>query len=285
MQRGRATSLMPAIAVFCAWFACPAAGQDARWFREHANNEKPPYYEGLLDQPNAKQAYEVLGFFAYGGAERPRLAAHPAETSKLKVWFYVPKEGEGNATPDSITIRAKQIASRTNYLVQSMPVSARKDDWTPFSWKTSPFISRYQINPNNLAVLAQSKTNDSAEGDILPVVFSLDCQDEQISHYELMLKIQRYSLADLAYQLRPAGNTAGAAKTCYFTFSDSDTCGPARPKRSTPIEVGTVIQLHIPVTAPAGWQSLHIFGAYKDSSEGLDLTYRFFHQPNFICTQ
>lgn len=198
-----------------------------------------------------------------------------------------------------MTLRAKQIASRTNYLLKSKPidVSLRKDIWTPFSWKTGPFISRYQIDPNNLAVLARLATTDrdendrdefgSVQDDILPVVLSesQDCKNEQISNYEFMLKIRRYSLADLTYRVRfpESGGTPAITKNCYFTFSDS--CASQPPKEGTGIEVGTVVQLRISVSAPAGPVTLSIKGRYKDSSEGLDLTCRFFHQPDFQCTR
>jgi hypothetical protein len=62
-----------------------------------------------------------------------------------------------------VTIRAKQIASRTNYLLESMPegIPAQGNTWTPFAWKTEPFIWRYHINPNNIAVLARLKTSEA----------------------------------------------------------------------------------------------------------------------------
>jgi hypothetical protein len=63
----------------CAWLAYSAARQDARWLSEHANKEGHyHYYEGLLDQPNAKRAYEVLGFFVRRiGKASPRSPALP----------------------------------------------------------------------------------------------------------------------------------------------------------------------------------------------------------------
>jgi hypothetical protein len=289
---GLITAVSAALA--CSWFAYSVSGQDARWFTAHASKEGP-YWEGLLDEPNAKSAYEVLGFFAYAGPKRIP-DAPPGDSSELKAWFYVPKQDQGKSTPDYVTIRAKQIASRTNYLLKSKPidVSSRRNIWIPFSWKTGPFILRYQINPKNLAVLARLETNDRdendvAQNDILPVVFSQsqDCKNEQISRYGLMLKIQRYSLADLTYEVRlpKSGEKPAMSKTCYFIFSDSDTCAPQPPRERTGIEVGTVVELLIPVNAPAGPVSLSIKGRYKDSSEGLDLTCRFFHQPDFQCTR
>src|SRR6185312_598030 len=114
------------------------------------------YYEGLLDQPNAKQEYEVVGFFAYDHAERPRLENEPKKNSALQAWFYVPRDDReiGNRP---VVVRAKQIASRTNYLLQSMPEGIRleKTGWSYFSWQTDPFIRKYHINPNNLGVVAR----------------------------------------------------------------------------------------------------------------------------------
>ncbi len=290
MQTVRPIRLIAAISAgfICPWIAWSAAGQDSRWLSEHEHAGKEGrYYEGLLDQPNGRWAYEVLGFFAYAGSERPRLDVHPAPKSELNAWFYLAKQDQGNLPPSSITIRAKQIANHSNYLLKTLPILAHNGEWTHFSWNTDPFITRYQINPNNLAVLAQSPKNERGENEIFPAVFALDCKNAQISHYELMLRIQEYSLADLSYVVRsPAsGNAPAIAKTCHFTFSDVDTCGPPALKRATRIEVGTVVELHIPMTAPPGWVSLHIFGPYKDSSERLNLTYNFFHQPDFHCMQ
>jgi hypothetical protein len=73
--------------------------QDAGRLRGHTSTYGPstygPYYEGLLDQPNAKQEYEVLGFFAYSTPdnshdERPKLNPDPKEP-ELQAWFYVPR--------------------------------------------------------------------------------------------------------------------------------------------------------------------------------------------------
>jgi hypothetical protein len=81
----------------CSWFAYSASGQDARWFTAHASKEGP-YWEGLLDEPNAKSAYAILGLFAYAGS-KPTLDAPPKENSSLKAWFYVPKQDQGTQPP------------------------------------------------------------------------------------------------------------------------------------------------------------------------------------------
>ena len=261
--------------VLCAWPAHSAGMQDAGWLRAHASTHGN-YYEGLLDQPNAKQEYEVLGFFAYGASdnsrdERPRLSPDPGSGSELQAWFYVPRRGS-ESDPEirqwKPVVRAKQIASRTNYLLQSMPegIQVEGTGWSHFSWRTDPFIGKYHINPNNLGVVA--RLDDPADMHLFPVVFSLTCKSERISHYELMLKIQRYSLADLSYEVAAQGSGSSSRQRA----------------QEGPIEVGTVLELPFAVNSPdAGWRTLHISGRYKNSSDGIDVTYRFFHQPAFQC--
>jgi hypothetical protein len=165
-------------------------------------------------------------------------------------------------------VRAKQIASRTNYLLQSKPEGIRVEStgWSHFSWRTDPFIVTYHINPNNLSVVA--RLDDPADIHLFPVVFSLNCKNERINHYELILKIQRYSLANLSYEV--ATQASGSSSR--------------QRGQKGPIEAGTVLELPFALNSPdADWRTLHISGQYKDSSDGIDITYRFFHQPAFQC--
>ncbi len=260
-----------------------ATSQDAQWFSKSLSRDKR-YYEGVLDQPNAKQAYEVIGFFASAGSNRDPLDAHPPKNSQLHAWFYLPSE-DLHSKPKSVTIRVKQIASRTNYLMQSRDdaISPKPGEWDHFDWSTDTIIYTHKIDASSLGVIARLDSHNPDKDDIAPVILCLQCKDEEITHYELFLKIQRYSLSDLRYEIRIPGSAKPT--TCYFTISDP--CVFPRPRQNSPIEVGTVIKLPLSViaptgeVAPAGEVTVHITGQYKDSSEQLELTYKFFHEPVF----
>src|SRR5215831_18936947 len=86
-------------------------GQDERWLRD---NDRGNRYEGVLDQPNAKREYEVLALFAFRGfPDRVTLAPN----SELHVAYFVP----ANMRAEPVYIRARQLSSRTNYLLQVKP--------------------------------------------------------------------------------------------------------------------------------------------------------------------
>jgi hypothetical protein len=74
-------------------------------------------------------------------------------------------------------VRAKQIASRTNYLLQSMPegIQVESTGWSHFSWRTDPSIVKYHINPNYLGVVA--RLDDPADIQLFPVVFFAELQE------------------------------------------------------------------------------------------------------------
>ena len=246
------------------------SAQDPLWFRnniEKTEKGKPPrFYEGLLDQPNGKPEYELIGFFAFDG-KREALSKDGPELHAL---YFVP-----NAV-QRIFVQAKQISSRTNYLLLSKPDSVDKapNRWNDLHWKTKPVIAPNHINPDRLGVVVRLDSEDAQHGDLAPVIFCMKPKGQRIANYELLFKIQRYSLASLYYRI-----VGPITKTCFYSLAEP--CLPKAPKVSSGIEVGTVISLPFPLESPAGAFTIEIHGQYKDSLEKLEPSFNFYHQPTY----
>jgi hypothetical protein len=257
------------------------AAQDIAWLKQNRRSA-PERYEGLVDQPNARREYDVLGFLAYtsdGPAKLPK-----DEPVILSVQYCRPKTIPVVVPgPNTAFIEVQQLNSRVHYLMKASQTPASKSDfgWKSFSWPTKDVINRYDIDPNNLGVVIHwGQDNEYAE-DIEPAVLGVAPawpqerrEPGRIQRYTLMLRVWP-TLRDLSYEIRSKG---GPTKVCYYE-NEFSPCVQMKPKELAPIESGSLVQLNLDMSnMPDGETLVHIDGNYGNSDDKLTANFRFMHE-------
>lgn len=244
-----------------------AKAQDANWFHD---NDRGNRYEGLLDEPNAKREYDVLGFFAYDGLAPNGSGENlpPSWKAMLHLRYYVPEEvAKGVPHDELVFIRVKQMSGWPNYLMVAKKGSAFKQPgWNEFSWPVDAVIQEKEINPAHLGVVVRLKSDNEYTEDLAPAVFySQESPPGSIKHYKLILRVQQYTLTDLSYEIVAGGRS----RTHHYG--------------EVPVEVGVAVSLNIDLDDLPGPVTVHINGEYENTDKRLVATYRFYHEP--VCCQ
>jgi hypothetical protein len=238
------------------------SGQDSSWLKHHQFNN-PIRYEGLLDEPNAKLEYDVLGFFGF----REKFVNYGEQ---LHAEYFA-------VTTQPVFIQAREISSETNYLMEAKSEPKQAGGWQDFAWPVDSVIRKSEIKPEYLGVVARVGSENGPEQELAPVLFfSKEAPEFPVTRYELILRIERNSLTELKYEV-----TVGKqpAKACYYAVSHDCSRTPAGVQGA--IEAGTPVSIlfaiddrSYPVEA-----SIHLEGRYLNSSDKLSATYRFQHHP------
>jgi hypothetical protein len=255
--------------------ATPVSGQDHGWFEKNKQRDMHRY-EGLLDQPNAKREYDVLGFFAQF-AEMPALT----NRTQLHVKYFLPPQSAGSSENEQVFIQAKQFAGRTNYLMKAGPEATQNvaGQWNEFYWRTRDVIDGAGIPPGQLGIMVRLGSDNEYTEDLAPAVFysGNSMPQSNITGYALTLRVRLNSLTSLSCQLESDSGTAlKNATKCFYTASHS--CQRLQPE-SKIIEAGSLVTVCMDMeNAGPGPVLLHIEGQYKNSSDKLVANYRFYHQ-------
>jgi len=265
---GELSELCSWLAIFVV-FAVPVQAQDAQWLQEHALKNR---YEGLIDTPNAKRAYSVVGFFAF----REKLVAHPQ--GELHVKYFLPEE-------EPVFIQSRQMLRRTNYLMLSKKDSVPKNprQWNDFHWPAKDVIGNKKIDASSLGVVVRLNSDNEYAEEMAPAVFYNVAEPRDLSgKYQLVLKVQQDPLTHLKYEVE----TRGFARTCHYTRKSdkaAGSCAAAPAGEDGLIDARSIITLDLDLgpVRDAGEVNVQIDGEYKDSDAQLHATYRFYHQPNY----
>jgi hypothetical protein len=243
-------------------FPPAAPGQDAQWFQ---HNDKGDRYEGLIDQPNAKREYTVLAFFAFH-ENLPRDLK-----GNLHVKYFVPDK-------EPVFIQARQNTRRTNYLMVSKGAPSLPGQWNHFQWPAGEVLGRPNLDHSDLGVVVRLKSDNEYTEDLAPAVFYNQAEPRTLSRqYELILKLQRYSITRLKYTITAAGSPP---VTCFYV---KNSCSREPAGSEGFIEVGNVVSLPIDLRSvtKAADVNIQIEGEYKDRDDSLHAAYRFHHQPDY----
>lgn len=169
-----------ALALLSAVIPWTAVTQDAQW---RARNDHGSRYEGVVDRPNARREYEVLGLFAYRD-----LPEEPYPSSdRLKLMYYVPQQ-DGVA---AITVR--ELQRETQYLMEAKPDKVPSDagKWDLYDdWPVRDVIVPQHVLLPNLGVLVRLK-DDVPGGVFSPVMMYTGVAPTHVDHYTLQFVSHR----------------------------------------------------------------------------------------------
>ncbi len=246
------------VLVFC---ASSIKAQDARWLHD---NDRANRYEGLLDQPNAKRAYDILGFSGFG----QNLEKIPPDKSAVNLHV-----GYCLSEPVPVFIEARQVRGRTQYLMKSKDAPHLKG-WNIFQpWPVNTVLFAYGIDPNALGIVARLNSDNEYAEYLAPAIFYADQPPAHISQYSLSITV-RQKRANLTYDYAAGTHTP---RKCFF--SPSQPCLPAA-RGDMSVEAGGVIPLILEFEDfPAGSATVHITGSYANSDEKLFAQFHFSHFP------
>jgi hypothetical protein len=249
--------------VILGFFAGAMAAQDARWLHD---NDKKNRYEGLLDQPNAKRAYDILGFFGFDRNREP--IPLEGRDVNLHVSYCLPE-------PDAVFIEARQMRGRTQYLMKSKDAEHIKG-WNDFRpWPVSEVLSRHAIHPDDLGVIVRLKLDNEYTEELAPAVFYANQPPARINQYSLSMTV-RQKLANLSYDFVAGGRK----RECNYT--PATPCSPGRVAGDTSLEAGGTVTMPLDFTGiPAGPATIHVRGMYANSDETLFAQYHFYHYPAY----
>jgi hypothetical protein len=246
-------------------FAGLLAAQDARWLRD---NNKGNRYEGLMDEPNANRAYDILGFLGFD--DKPESIPRQDASVELHVGYCL-----SESVP--VFIEAQELRARTHYLMKS--IGAPDDrSWNEFQhWKVSDVLSRNGSDPNDLGVVVRLKSDNEYTEDLAPAFFYPGQPPRRIRQYSLSLRVSR-KVASLSY-----GFVAGTRrKECNYT--QSKPCAPRPGAPDASVEDGGIVAMTFDFTdVPAGPVTIHVNGSYANSFDKLFAQYHFYHYPDPKC--
>ena len=184
-----------------------------------------------------------------------------------------------------MSVTARQLETRTNYLMQTEPgaIQAAFHRWSNFNWSVDNVIRKFGIDARDLGIVAHvAKEGNAHEQKITPVIYCADCPARlRIASYELLVRSVAYEFSSVSYSVLATAGTK--PRVCYFTVDKS--CLSSPPKWQEPIEVGTLMRLKIDSPPSAGWVEVTVKLNPADRSKREDgFTVRFFHQPVFPDT-
>jgi hypothetical protein len=225
------------------------------WFKK---NDKKNRYEGLVDHPQARRAYELLGFFA-DWRELPL-----SENTKLRIRFFRPAK-------DPVKIVAREIRVEKQYLMLPKEESIALSDngWSEFeNWEATDLVKSFKIPSRNIGVVIHLNDLSEAGQDIAPAF--LDTQpggpQAHIGEYTLFLTVDG-RLNNLQCQVVDQGSTKVYP------------CSAGGGNRS--IEARTVIPVTIQAgRLPKGDYQIRIDAKYANElTKQLAARFRFHHEP------
>jgi hypothetical protein len=242
-------SLPARLAVVMTTFACSMMGQ-AVGYKDLGNR-----YEGVIDRPQAKLDYELLGFFAY------REPYDLKDDVDLRVRFFLPGR-------DRIFLTGREIRIDKQYLMRPKPekLNLKPGHWSEFSgWPTRDVIRPLGLPWTNLGVIVRRGADGEAAGTLAPALLYHSQPPRTITEYELLLTCSR-KLERLEYEV---SNESGSVHREY--------------RQDHSFERGSILHIQFETKdLPQGPLRLRISGPYANEvNQGLFAEYDFYHrQPD-----
>ena len=241
--------------LYClAWLAVvfPLSAQGPLAYKARGNR-----LEGLADRPNARNDYELLGFFAYD---------EPGDLSpagRLSLTYYVPS----GATVEGIKVA--EIVRETQYEMTPQQPPGISGQWNTFSdWPEGEVLAPANVDLSNLGVVV-SLLNTSLPDLYAPVLLYRGRPPANVSSYELWFASRR-QLRSISCTLMEGAHSTPCSSTASATPS-------VRSINKGPV-CFTIDASRIQGPTPAT-VAVHIHGDYANtmSGEALDAEFHFTH--------
>jgi hypothetical protein len=211
--------------------------------------------EGVEDLQEQEALYQVRGFLAY-----QEESAFTPDTS-LHILFFVPPNEDR-----PVFIEAQEVNDTNHYHMRPKQVDVSQGSWAEFSgWPVRNFLLPLGISAKQLAVVVRRGTPNADGTELTPAILHRGQYPHTVDHYTLEWKTDR-SLRTLTYKL--VGPNRFDRPFSYRNGS-----------RNTEIDPFDTHALDIDASGcDDGWCMIRLVGKYPNSTEQLEVGYRFFRK-------
>ena len=250
----RKKTILAAVLTFFAWIAAASALSPYDYAERGPEGEKR--MEGTVPVPVS--GYPDLALVSFLAKS---LKENPGQPVVLKLAFYMPRDGQ-------LFIKAQPNYPEKLYFMRPEQVRWEKG-WKKFSrWPVDDVLVHLDISPENLCVLGRLDRPDDGSGDIVPLVLYAKKPLARISGYQLVFRPGR-DLRRLVYELH-----------CLESGQETTVATHYNLLKKNPVDLDLDMS-----GMQEGYFRLVVTGKYKNSTEEIYRSYRFYHQPSISFTQ